>query len=484
MRKLLLFLMIISLVVAMYACVSDKPSVTPNPVDGTEQPTASVQADDRQTSAEPNATETTSAEPEEYMFDELNFGLKFPSSWYGRYELKQDGDVLTVCIDGIAFCAYTVLENAPGIWENEALLLEDGYMYLCQTESNFYYYKVFGKTPDELSMHFTGYGGGGYIAEEAYDARSLFFIRSDTCNFDGSILVDNRLIPTQSQYMDYRLGICISLPEEWLGKCLLACNDYSVHIYDNSDGETAALSFYVPNEHSRECAGTTAYTYLCTGDGRTYYARVYEYDSVSGRDYSELAENADALRAMLPDLYHILEPVEMLDENPDHSAIEASVLEFLDAYVRSTFLYEDIDLSGYTTASMSEADRASIALACDTFPYHLLLTKQYADINPCFADQSEYILEKTEYIRDYRLQEKVLHKDLETEYYINCIHFADDYAQVWAAVGKSFYYEGMSEASYMGDEYEIYLIKVNGQWLIFDMFSTEGFDNISKEVRP
>ena len=97
-----------------------------------------------------------------------------------------------------------------------------------------------------------------------------------------------------------------------------------------------------------------------------------------------------------------------------------------------------------------------------------------------FADvfyQKRFILEKADSLRSSRLEEELFREEFLAEYHLHCVHVSGDYAQVWISDSKSFYYEGNSEASYMSDSYEIYLVKVNGQWLVFDMFSTDSFDS-------
>lgn len=159
--------------------------------------------------------ETIPTTPLCYTYQDLDFSLSFPEIWSGRFSVQQDGNCVTVNIDGTPLFSFASLQNEPDMKKHELKLLEDGYTYYLHNGTHFFYYKILGVVPKELCDSYSRERTTEWHTEKVMYTCWQINCETKVC----SVLIEEDayyLAMKQNDYINHRMGIAVTLPEAML----------------------------------------------------------------------------------------------------------------------------------------------------------------------------------------------------------------------------------------------------------------------------
>lgn len=165
-------------------------------------------------------------------------------------------------------------------------------------------------------------------------------------------------------------------------------------------------------------------------------------------------------------------------EQDDLEMIREVVTDFMTRYTMNMFMYESNELKTGTTATLADDVRSQISLAmADMSGFR---ETPYTDDQSVKLDDMDYVFEKAEYFKYIRQRQDIYREDFEIVYSFDSILTDVNYAQVILTEALGFYYAGSETPSMLAQSHEIYLVKDNGVWLIFNITTDDGFDSITQ----
>lgn len=328
MKRLICYLLIVCLSFSLFACSSNNEINTQTSAsETTEVPTSESETQEQLT----EQTSTALLSPTVYKVSELGFQLTFPAHWEGRFDVERAENVAeyTVSADSNAVFTITAVANAPGAYESSLELIADGYEFFNENFEYSYFIKLLGNFPEDLSWNSTGIVGQDPVAY--YDALMLFSYEGEEMgemittqygklirSYYGSILLPE---PDAQTYYNYRLGICLDLPEHLSGKFItplastLVISNYKESVFE-WDTDLVEIGLY---DYDKERNGTTYDPqndpYLITNQERGYeaYIPIAEKDSRIYYFYS-VTSNELGLNASRQQIYNALSDIFAITE--------------------------------------------------------------------------------------------------------------------------------------------------------------------------
>ena len=194
-----------------------------------------------------------------------------------------------------------------------------------------------------------------------------------------------------------------------------------------------------------------------------------------GQDgYDELVGDLVVDKQMVMDMITIHETTDHSDEVESAFAVAAGFIENRD---NVQYLRTDIDLLPGTTASLTEEARKQIQLDVNVFPPYTQTAKDYG--REIVADTMDYTLEKTAYLsqvlmqetgypREFRVRVELVFADVQEQYARLVVHEEIHF------LGRDSW--GESVTYRFGRLNEVFLYCHEGQWLVFDITTDDGFD--------
>lgn len=161
-------------------------------------------------------------------------------------------------------------------------------------------------------------------------------------------------------------------------------------------------------------------------------------------------------------------------------SIQRVVENFFRNYTGTRYLYESNDLTAYTVASLDDETRASIKLDSALFTPYSETREYLAETN--ITDSMNYVFEKADYLKFVRQLQNLTRTDFQVDYFFDVINISGDFAQVGLTENISFYYTGETTGSALAETHEVFLCRVQGEWLIFDITTDDGFDSTHKNT--
>lgn len=183
--------------------------------------------------------------------------------------------------------------------------------------------------------------------------------------------------------------------------------------------------------------------------------------------------------ATVPDSDSATNEISVTNETQEES-IERVVESFFRNYTDNRYLYESNDLTAYTVASLDDETRATIKLDSTLFSPYSETREYLADTT--ITDSMQYVFEKADYLKFSRQLQDLTRTDFQVEYSFDVINISGDFAQVGLIENISFYYTGETTGSALAETHEVFLCKVQGEWLIFDITTDDGFDSTHKNT--
>lgn len=154
--------------------------------------------------------------------------------------------------------------------------------------------------------------------------------------------------------------------------------------------------------------------------------------------------------------------------------IAATAEAWLKLYTENVFLYANHDLTQFTVAELPLAQRESIRFQAQAYQprtrtAELLSTKSA-------TDNIDYYLQKAEFFTEARQYQGIKREQFETRYSVEVVSVVGNSASVSASVQKTFYYTGEEMQSFLAEDFDVHLVKVNDSWLVFDITADDCFD--------
>ncbi len=328
MKRLICCLLIACISFGLFACSSDNETIRQTSASETIEPPVSESATQEQ------PTEPTTEAPRDpivHKVNELGFQLTFPAHWEERFDIEraENAAEYTVCADSNAVFTITAVANAPGAYESSLELIADGYEFFNENFEYSYFIKLHDNFPEDLSWNSTGIAGQDPVAY--YDALMLFSFEGEEMgemittqygklirSYYGSILLPD---PDAQTYYNYRLGICLDIPEHLSGKFItplastLVISNYKESVFE-WDTDLIEIGVY---DFDKERNGTTYDAqndpYLITNRARGYEAyipigekdsRIYYFYSVTSNELG-LNPSRQQIYNALSDIFTITE---------------------------------------------------------------------------------------------------------------------------------------------------------------------------------
>ena len=282
---------------------------------------------------------------------------------------------------------------------------------------------------------------------EAYEDSEGFQL-----SFEPDDIATNKLM-----YTDYIVSIGQRrksiTPESWVG-----ASEWETYLGENS----AYLYFYgnVDTQDPESSSIRLTRTGLVSKIGQ------------GGSD--ELVGDLVVDKQMVMDMITIHETTDHSDEVEPAFAVAAGFIENRD---NVQYLRTDIDLLAGTTALLTEEARKQIQLDVNVFPPYTQTAKDYG--REIVADTMDYTLEKTAYLsqvlmqetgypREFRVRVELVFADVQEQYARLVVHEEIHF------LGRDSW--GESVTYRFGRLNEVFLYCHEGQWLVFDITTDDGFD--------
>lgn len=172
--------------------------------------------------------------PLRHYYPDLGFSLDFPENWAEHLTVQRDRHSIIVSIDGNPTYSFVSVKNEPGAKELDIELTEAGYTYYRQNGTHFFYYKTIDVLPEKLYMGSQGNKDPEKQTNVAMYACWQIDLDNDICQ----VVVDEDdyyLSMKTEDYVNYRLGISVTLPKSMLkqGSVYLRPNAYECESYIN-----------------------------------------------------------------------------------------------------------------------------------------------------------------------------------------------------------------------------------------------------------
>lgn len=271
-------------------------------------------------------------------------------------------------------------------------------------------------------------------------------------SFEPGDIAANKLM-----YTDYIVSIGQRkksiAPESWVG-----ASEWETYL-----GENGAYLYFYGN--------------VDTEDPNCSSIRLSRADLVAeiGQDgYDDLVGDLVVDKQRVMDMITIHETTDHSDEVESAFAVAAGFIENRD---NVQYLRTDIDLLPGTTASLTEEARKQIQLDVNVFPPYTQTAKDYG--REIVADTMDYTLEKTAYLsqvlmqetgypREFRVRVELVFADVQEQYARLVVHEEIHF------LGRDSW--GESVTYRFGRLNEVFLYCHEGQWLVFDITTDDGFD--------
>ena len=148
--------------------------------------------------------------------------------------------------------------------------------------------------------------------------------------------------------------------------------------------------------------------------------------------------------------------------------------EWLRLYTAKVFLYYDTDLTCGTVATLPAAQRNALTFDSQAYQSQTEVAR-YRNLTTA-ADSIDYLLEKADYLAGMRQMQDITRTNFEVSYIFKDVQIVGNSASVTVEEDKSFYYTGCTQKTYIAEIFDVYLIRVNGQWLVYDVTVDDSFD--------
>ena len=156
-------------------------------------------------------------------------------------------------------------------------------------------------------------------------------------------------------------------------------------------------------------------------------------------------------------------------------------ISFLNDCATEMFMYESEELSNRTVLALSSNDLvtanekfvSAFANKPASFDYWSV-----ASVNSenSLASSMDFILNKVSYFKTIREGQNINRKNFETQYTVKEVIQDGEFCTVSINEFISFQYEDRDTLSYVSTDYEVYLYKHNGKWLIANVIADDEFD--------
>lgn len=165
-------------------------------------------------------------------------------------------------------------------------------------------------------------------------------------------------------------------------------------------------------------------------------------------------------------------PAMAISESAEAESVQTVVKAFLQSYTESTLLNTERDLTINTVydaaVPMTMAEETTFELTSGT----VTLSDMQKNIS--------YIEEKADFLKAAREAQDITRTDLELNYVFSDVSIDGNTASATVSETASFYYTGETQQSFAETIYTVDLIKVQGTWLIADVYDNDWFDDTYK----
>jgi hypothetical protein len=169
------------------------------------------------------------------------------------------------------------------------------------------------------------------------------------------------------------------------------------------------------------------------------------------------------------------------EKSSPESAITNLVEKYLESSAYNSFMYKSNDLVSNTIDALTTQQKKDVSLGSD-------VSSQITSILP--SDTKASLLQdsslkphqnKTEYFKHVRQKQGISRRDFSVDYQFNKVDIQGTFAKANVSELISFYYSDCDEPTYIGTEYEVYLINIDDQWYIYDMSSDDEQDCVFED---
>lgn len=158
----------------------------------------------------------------------------------------------------------------------------------------------------------------------------------------------------------------------------------------------------------------------------------------------------------------------------EEAAIRETAQAWLEAYTAKVYLYETSNLSELTVAELPTVQRAGL-----NFNRSLYTTDTRAVDTTAMSrttDSIAYLLDKAEYFSQMRQMQGITREEFEATYRFGDVTISGNSAYVSVTETKGFRYSDVTFKTYIAEVFDVYLVKVGNEWLVYDVCSDDGFD--------
>lgn len=148
----------------------------------------------------------------------------------------------------------------------------------------------------------------------------------------------------------------------------------------------------------------------------------------------------------------------------DNLQIEQTVTNYLNAYLREAYLYEDTNLATYSVTTQ-QLSRSTGRLTV----YGKAVTVSEA------AENTAYMERKANYFKATRQAQGIYRTDFNVEYTLNSTKISKTSATVNVSAIMSFKYSDHDDLSILEEVFNIALVKIDGAWLVADAVEASGW---------
>lgn len=169
------------------------------------------------------------------------------------------------------------------------------------------------------------------------------------------------------------------------------------------------------------------------------------------------------------------------EKSSSKSAIINLVEKYLESSANDSFMYQSNDLVSNTVDALTIQQKKDIALDSDIL--HQIKSILPSENNePLIKDSSlKPYQNKTEYFKHVRQKQGISRRDFSVDYQFNKVDIQGTFAKATVSELISFYYSDCDEPTYIGTEYEVYLVNIEDHWYIYDMYSDDESDSLFKD---
>lgn len=162
----------------------------------------------------------------------------------------------------------------------------------------------------------------------------------------------------------------------------------------------------------------------------------------------------------------------------EENEVMETVQAWLTAYTSKVFLYEDCDLSTLTVAELPAAERAGLRFQRSLYTANTRATDSGAMSRT--TDSIAYLLDKAEYFSQMRQMQGITREDFEVTYRFGDVTISGNSAAVSVTETKTFRYSDVDFKTCIAEVFDVYLVKAENEWLVYDVCTDDGFDGCFK----